>query len=171
MKIPFAKVLEIAKAIYLAFLKGRTITVPGIGPVTLPSQGNTIPGGFGTPHEPGPPVGRPLGLVATPDTRRAWDLEHKGQDPKREEGLATPIYLPVVGFLFFCLVGAPLALLIAAGAIEAKTLGDDVPGNHLTAQLRAIFARQPAACALGLGVWVAFVVAIVVGVAAHAWWF
>jgi len=157
MKIPLSKILEIAKALYVAFLKGKTVSIPGLGPVTLPSQGHGGASPFTAPHQPGPSVIRPLGLL--------------GNDPKREEGLETPIYTPVLGFLGFCVVGAPLLLLIAAGVIEAKTLSDDVPGNHLTAQLRAVFARQPAACALGLSVWLAFLAAVVVGVGAHAIWF
>jgi len=191
MSIPWGKVGQVLGVVYRAFLKGRQVTIPGIGPVTLPSQGHTVGGSsLSTPHDPAfpnvrtlvsQPPGRPRrnGVPSrakpapppTPETRAAWDEAHRGQDPKRAEGLATPIYMPIVGFILFAVVGVPLALLVAAGAIEAKTLADDVPGNHLTAQLRAIFARQPAACALGLAVWLAFVVAIVVGVTAHAWWF
>jgi hypothetical protein len=157
MKIPLSKILEIAKALYVAFLKGKTVSIPGIGPVTLPSQGQGGAATFSVPHQPGPSLIRPLGLL--------------GNDPKRKDGLATPIYAPVLGFLGFCVVGAPLLLLIAAGVIEAKTLSDDVRGNHLTAQLRAVFARQPAACALGLAVWFAFLSAVVVGTLSHAWWY
>ena len=42
MKVPWSAIWSVAKAVYVAFLKGKTVKLPGIGPVTLPQQRNTI---------------------------------------------------------------------------------------------------------------------------------
>ena len=48
MKIPWSKIGQIASAIYRVFLKGKTVKVPGVGSVTLPSQGHAPAGSIGS---------------------------------------------------------------------------------------------------------------------------
>ncbi len=143
-RISWADAVRVVIALYRAILQGKPI--PGVPGATFPDQG----------HGPTfPDRSTPRGLL----------------DPKLEEGLRTPIAGRIVAFIVVSIFVVPLLLLIVAGAIEAKTLSDGVPGNHLTAQLRAVFARQPAACALALAVWLALLASVFFGVLSHAWWF
>jgi hypothetical protein len=176
VKVPWKSVFTVLKAVYVAFLKGKVVNLPGgIGPVTLPSQGNTpFPAGGSpfdsVPHPPGPPSIRPL--VST------WPIESERRAPKpprRPDGLPEPVDPPIplststLGVVLFVVFGLPVVGLTMLGVLEWRTLADDQPGNHITATMRAAFKRAPGAVFLASLVWVGFLVAVGMGLAAHFW--
>jgi hypothetical protein len=186
MKLPWKSIFEVAKAIYKAFLKGKVVNLPGgIGPVTLPSQGQTpYPAGQSPldmlPHRPGPiglPTMRPLyasnplpeGMELPRDERRA------GPRPRRADGLPEPVppgpplAVMTLGVVLFVVFGLPIVGLTMLGVLEWRTLADETPGNHITATMRAAFKRAPGAVFLTTLVWCCFLVAVVVGLATHFW--
>lgn len=172
MKIPWSSVFSVLKAVYVAFLKGKVVHLPGgIGDVTLPSQGNTpFPAGRSpldsTPHMPGPPAIRPF--YSSVNDRRA------PRPPSRADGLPEPVPPPVplsvstLGVILFVVFGLPIVGLTLLGVTEWRTLADATPGNHVTATLRAAWARSPGGVFLGTLVWALFLSAVAWGVAAHA---
>jgi hypothetical protein len=155
MKVPWSSVFAVLKAIYTAFLKGKVVNLPGVGPVTLPSQGHTT-----TPA--------PLPLYLAGVDRRA------PAPPRRLDGLPDPVEAPcplsvsTLGLILFVVFGLPIFGLTMLGVVEWRTLADDTPGNHVTATLRAAFKRSPGGVFLGTLVWACFLTAIVWGVLAHA---
>jgi hypothetical protein len=69
---------------------------------------------------------------------------------------------------------APIVILaLGLGLTEYRTLKDDVPGNHITAVWRALWAKEPGAILLALlalmGV-ITWVVAILAFIAGHIFW-
>lgn len=155
-QIPWSAIFTVLKAVYVAFLKGKIVNLPGgIGPVTLPSQGHTIP--------------RPLAAIQ-------WPSESERRAPKpqpRPDGLpdtvspADPLSQTTLGVILFVVFGLPIVGLTMLSILEWRTLSDDVEGNHVSATMRAAWRRSPGAVFLATLVWVAFLVAIAMGLASH----
>ena len=113
-----------------------------VGGVTLPNERPTLP----TPSQT-------LPLLS------AAGVEAREPFPKR-----------TLAALVALVFGVPVGVLVALGVIEWRTLGDDVPDNHITATLRRAHREHPGAVLLALVVWVAFLVAVAAGIAGHVFW-
>jgi len=157
MKIPWKSVWTVVRAIYVAFLKGKVVNIPGVGPVTLPQQDHTI---------------RPLAALEWPSEQE----RRAPRPPRRPDGLPDPAPPPcplsvsTLGILLFVFFGLPIIALTMLGVLEWRTLADDTPGNHVSATMRAAWKRAPGAVFLASLVWVAFLVAVGMGLAAHFFW-
>ena len=66
---------------------------------------------------------------------------------------------------------AAIAVLgVGWGVLEAYTLADDVPGNHITAVWRDLWAKEPGAILLALLVTTNFLTAVLAYIAGHIFW-
>jgi len=75
------------------------------------------------------------------------------------------------GALVIAVAFAAVAVLgIGWGVIEAVTLADDVPGNHITATWRAYWDAEPGAILLALIVCTNFLTAVLSYIAGHIFW-
>ena len=155
-KVPWSAIFQVLKAVYVAFLKGKVVNLPGgIGPVTLPSQGHTIP--------------RPLAAIQWPsedERRRPGRAERADGLPHAVEQPA-PLSTATLGIILFVVFGLPIVGLTMLGVLEWRTLADDTPGNHVSATMRAAWSRAPGAVFLTTLVWVGFLVAIGMGLLSH----
>jgi hypothetical protein len=61
-------------------------------------------------------------------------------------------------------------LAIGWGVLEAKTLADDKPGNHITATWRRLWKLEPGAILLALLVLTNFVSGTLMYIAGHIFW-
>lgn len=59
---------------------------------------------------------------------------------------------------------------IGWGVLEALTLADDVPGNHITAVWRDLWAKEPGAILVALLVLTNFVTSVLSYIAGHIFW-
>lgn len=172
MKIPWGAVWTVVKAVYVAFLKGKVVNVPGLGPVTLPQQGQTIPtsggGQLEMPHRAGSRTILPL--VMSPNYEGP---DRRAPKPPRKDGLPEavppdpPLSVPTLGVILFVVFGLPIIGLTILGVLEWRTLADNTPGNHVTATLRAAWKREPGAVFLASLVWIVFLTSITWGLLGH----
>lgn len=178
MKVPWSSVWTVVKAVYMAFLHGKVVTIPGVGPVTLPSKGSTpLPPGQSRfdsiPHTPGPVM---LAGFAGDEPVYAGPERRASKPPRRSDGLPEvvpppePLSLATLGVVLFVFFGLPIIALTMLGICEWRTLSDDKPGNHVSATVRAAWRRAPGAVFLATLVWVAFLVAIGFGLLGHFFW-
>jgi hypothetical protein len=146
---------------------------PGRGPIR---QAHVIPAGetactecgidFAVTFEPKP---LPLGMELPRDERRA------PPPPRRADSLpdtvppSIPLNVHTFGIVLFIFFGFPIIALTVLGILEWRTLSDDIPGNHITATMRAAWRRAPGAVFLATLLWVGFLVAIGFGLAVHFW--
>lgn len=144
MPVPWGKVFDVLKIVYVLFVKGRTVKMPGGGEFTFPSQKP----GIGDTVDPRPKI---MGFAAIPTP----------QPP------SPPLSVQTLGFVLFVVFGLPIVALVLLGVVEWRTLADDVPDNHITATLRIAFKKQPGAVFLGTLVWVVFLVSVFWGIAGH----
>jgi hypothetical protein len=178
MKVPWKSVFTVLKAVYVAFLKGKVVNLPGgIGPVTLPSQGNAPFPAKGSPfdsvpHAPGPPSIRPLVSstwpVASIQDRRAPRPAPRADSLPEPVPPAPPLSTKTLGVILFVVFGLPIVGLTMLGYTEWRTLADDTPGNHVSATMRAAWNRAPGAVFLSTLVWGCFLTAVAWGLLAHA---
>lgn len=82
----------------------------------------------------------------------------------------TPEQVTTLLWLAFVVVGLPIIGIAVVAWLEVKTLRDKHPGNHITATLQAAFRRQPGAFVVLGGVWGAFLLALLMGIAGHVFW-
>jgi hypothetical protein len=164
MRIPWSSVWAVAKAVYTAFLKGKVVDLPwGIGPVTLPQRDHTIPLSlYAAQSEALNPYPPAFDRRAPKPAPRADGLPEPCQPPM-------PLSVQTLAVVLFVVFGLPILGLTIFGVLEWRTLSDDVPGNHITATMRAAFHRAPGAVFLATLVWVGFLVAVGMGLAAHFW--
>lgn len=160
MKIPWSAIFVVLRAVYVAFLKGKVVNLPGgIGPVTLPQQKPTIPRAQY--------LTLPEGMELPRDERRAPPPR------RRSDGLPdavppVPLSTSTLGAILFVVFGLPIVGLTVLGVLEWRTLADTTPGNHVTATLRAAWVRAPGAVFLTTLVWMLFLSAVTWGLLAHA---